>query len=69
MLFIVNLLIKTDSTVSCVPCMLDHVCYEPLPCCCRAEPNPIYCIQAKNDRMYLVRHGSSSATARCMNWA
>ena len=28
-LFIVNLLIKTDSTVICVPCMLEHVCYEP----------------------------------------
>ena len=25
MLFIVNLLIKTDSTVICVPCMLEHV--------------------------------------------
>ena len=30
MLFIVNLLIKTDSTVICVPCILEHVCYEPL---------------------------------------
>ena len=29
MLFIVNLLIKTDSTVICVPCRLEHVCYEP----------------------------------------
>ena len=29
MLFIVNLLIKTDSTVICVSCMLEHVCYEP----------------------------------------
>ena len=29
MVFIVNLLIKTDSTVICVPCMLEHVCYEP----------------------------------------
>ena len=29
MLFIVNLLIKTDSTVIYVPCMLEHVCYEP----------------------------------------
>ena len=30
MLFIVNLLIKTDSTgVFCVPCMPEHVCYEP----------------------------------------
>ena len=28
MLFIVNLLIKTDFTVICVPCMLEHVCYE-----------------------------------------
>ena len=25
MLFIVNLLIKTDSTIICVPCMLEHV--------------------------------------------
>ena len=25
MSFIVNLLIKTDSTVICVPCMLEHV--------------------------------------------
>ena len=30
MLFIVNLLVKTDSTVICVPCMLELVCYEPL---------------------------------------
>ena len=29
MLLIVNLLIKTDSTVIRVPCMLEHVCYEP----------------------------------------
>ena len=29
MLFIVNLLIEMDSTVICVPCMLEHVCYEP----------------------------------------
>ena len=29
MLFIVNLLIKTDSVVICGPCMLEHVCYEP----------------------------------------
>ena len=29
MLFIVNLLIKTDFTVICVPCMLEHVCFEP----------------------------------------
>ena len=29
LIFIVNLLIKTDFTVICVPCMLDHVCYEP----------------------------------------
>ena len=28
MLFIVNLLIKTDTIVICVPCMLEHVCYE-----------------------------------------
>ena len=28
-LFIVNLPIKTDSTVICVPCVLEHVCYEP----------------------------------------
>ena len=29
MSFIVNLLIKTDSTVICVPCMLEHAYYEP----------------------------------------
>ena len=29
MLFFVNMLIKTDSTVICVPFMLEHVCYEP----------------------------------------
>ena len=29
MLFIVHLFVKTDSTVICVPCMLEHVCYEP----------------------------------------
>ena len=29
MLLIVNLLIKTESTVICVSCMLEHVCYEP----------------------------------------
>ena len=29
MLFIINLLIKMDSTVICVPCMLEHVCYDP----------------------------------------
>ena len=29
LLLIVNLLIKTDSTVICVPCMLEYVCYEP----------------------------------------
>ena len=29
MLFIASLLIKTDSTVSCVPFMLGYVCYEP----------------------------------------
>ena len=28
-LFIVNLIIKTDSTVICVLCLLEHVCYEP----------------------------------------
>ena len=28
-LFIVNLLIKTDSTVICVSCVLEHVCYWP----------------------------------------
>ena len=25
-----NLLIKLDSIVVCVPCMLEHVCYEPV---------------------------------------
>ena len=29
MLFIVSLLIKEDSTVISVPCMPEHVCYEP----------------------------------------
>ena len=29
MLFIVNLFIKTDCTVISVPCMTEHVCYEP----------------------------------------
>ena len=29
MLFILNLLIKTDCTVICVPCMLEHVSYKP----------------------------------------
>ena len=29
MLFIANLLIKTNSTVICVPCMLENVCCEP----------------------------------------
>ena len=29
MLIIVNLHIKTDSTVIYVPCMHEHVCYEP----------------------------------------
>ena len=24
-----DLIIKTDSTVICMPCMLEHVCYEP----------------------------------------
>ena len=27
-LYIVNLLIKMDFTVICVPCMLENVCYE-----------------------------------------
>ena len=29
MLFVVNLLIKTDSAVICVPCMFEHVLYDP----------------------------------------
>ena len=29
MLFIVHLLIKTHSTVICVLCMLERVCYDP----------------------------------------
>ena len=29
MSFIVNLLIKADSTVICVPGMLEHICYVP----------------------------------------
>ena len=28
MLFIVNILIETGSTAICIPCMLEHVCYE-----------------------------------------
>ena len=28
MLFIVNLLTKTDSIVTYVSCMLEHICYE-----------------------------------------
>ena len=28
-IFIVNLLTKTDSIVICVPCMFEHVYYEP----------------------------------------
>ena len=35
MLFIANLLIETDSTVICVHCMLQHVCYEPFLLNCR----------------------------------
>ena len=32
MLFIVNLVYKSGfQTVICVPCMLEHVCYEPFP--------------------------------------
>ena len=41
----------------------------PQPCYCRAQPILVYCIYAKNNGMYLVRHGSGSATARRMNWA
>ena len=29
MLFITSLPIEMDPTVICVPCMLDHVCYQP----------------------------------------
>ena len=29
MSFIVNLLIKGNFTVICVPCLLEHVCYGP----------------------------------------
>ena len=29
MLFIAHLIIKTDSTAICIPCMLEHVGYEP----------------------------------------
>ena len=28
-ILIVNLLVKTDSTFTCVPFMLKHACYEP----------------------------------------
>ena len=42
MFFIVNLLIKTDSTVIFVPCMLEHVCYEPF-CSTIADLEDILC--------------------------
>ena len=29
MIFIVNQFFKMDSTVIFIPCMLEHVCYEP----------------------------------------
>ena len=29
MLFLVHLRIKRDSTIICVSCMIEHVCYEP----------------------------------------
>ena len=35
---------------------------------CHAEPNSIYCIQEKNNRMYLVQQGSGLATAQHINW-
>ena len=43
MLFIINLLIKTDSTVICVPCMLEHVCYEPFSFKKNADLEDILC--------------------------
>ena len=39
----VNLLIKTDSTVICVPCMLEHVCYEPFSFKKNADLEDIVC--------------------------
>ena len=55
-------------------CLLPAINMDPIhtSCQCRAAavPNQIqfYCIQAKNNRKYLVLHGSGSATARRMNW-
>ena len=37
-------------------------------CHCRAEPNSIYCIQEKNNRMYLIQQDSGLATAQHINW-
>ena len=52
MLFIVNLLIRTDSTVICVPCMPEHVCYEP------------FSLQNYRFERYLIRY--SHQNLRCL---
>ena len=39
-----------------------------LPSHCRAEPNTFYCFSPEYNRLDLVRHGSSTAVARRMNW-
>ena len=43
MLFIVNLLIKTNSTVICIPYLLEHVCYEPFSLKKNADLEDILC--------------------------
>ena len=43
MLYIVNLLIKTDSTVIYAPRMLEHVCYEPFSLKKSADLQDILC--------------------------
>ena len=49
-LFIVNLLIKTDSTVTCVVCMFEQVCYEPFSLKnCRFVKYLITCSQLKSN--------------------
>ena len=39
-----------------------------LPSHCRAEPNTFYCFSPEYNKLNLVRHGSSMAVARRMNW-
>ena len=43
MLIIVNLLIRKDSTVVCIPCMREHVCYEPFALIKNADLEDILC--------------------------